>query len=134
MLRRTLRCATLLASLLAATPGCSGGSAASRGLPGGDAGDDAGAQLPSPGTADAAPDAAPPQTFVPLPQVPFQGGPTIAHVKLVTITFAGYPYQQQMQAFGDWIVGSTWLQTVGAEYGVGTGTHVAKLVVDYTPP
>jgi len=69
-----------------------------------------------------------------LPQVPMHGGHVIAHMKLVTITFENYAFQSEIQAFGDWIVGSQWLSTVGAEYGVGAGTHIAKLVVRYTPP
>src|SRR5207244_4164734 len=42
---------------------------------------------------------------------------------------AGYEYEQEMQAFGDFIVSSQWLTTVGADYGVGAGTHVAKVVL-----
>src|SRR5262245_24608032 len=57
----------------------------------------------------------------PLPQIPSQGGRVIAHVKLVTITFQGDPNEQQIQAFGDWFVQSSWLSEVGAEYGIGAG-------------
>jgi hypothetical protein len=71
---------------------------------------------------------------VELPQVRNQGGRVIAHVKLVTITFEDYPFQDQVQAFGDWIVSSSWLETVGREYGVASGTQIAKFVLQYTPP
>jgi len=69
-----------------------------------------------------------------LPQVPDNGGRRLAHVQLVTATFPGYPYEAEVQAFGDWIVGSSWLQTVGADYGVGTGTHVKKVVLAEAAP
>jgi hypothetical protein len=95
----------------------------------GDTGSDAGTS-PAPPT-DAGPAAGPPTA---LPRVPNHGGAVIAHVKLVTITFAGFPFRAGVEAFGDWIVGSKWLSEAGAEYGIGAGTHLAKLVVDYTPP
>src|SRR5262249_53345628 len=129
MRTRTLFCA-LLSAFVSILLACSGASDSTVGVTS-DAGVDATADAsPSP-PADAAGAKAPPSA---LPHVPNQGGGVIAHVKLVTITFAGFPYQSEIQAFGDWIVGSQWLQQIGAEYGVGTGTHIAKLVVDYTPP
>jgi hypothetical protein len=93
---------------------------------------DAGAAEAASADAGAVMGATPPP--IPLPQVPSHGGPTLAHPELVTITFQGDPYTAQLQAFGDWLVQSSWLTTVGAEYGVGAGTQRAKLVVDYTPP
>jgi hypothetical protein len=71
---------------------------------------------------------------VSLPQVPNHGGPVLQHLKLVTITFGGYQYESEVQAFGDWIVGSSWLTTVGADYSVGLGTHLAKVVLDAGAP
>jgi hypothetical protein len=120
----------MIASIVIATA-CSGASDSTLGVTSdaGVSGDDASADAsPPPPPIDAG-------TFQPtLPRVPNQNGGVIAHVKLVTITFKGFPYQSEIQAFGDWIVGSKWLTEIGAEYGVGTGTHIAKLVVDYTPP
>jgi hypothetical protein len=52
----------------------------------------------------------------------------------VTISFAGYAYQSQMQAFGDWVVSSKWLANICSEYRCGTGTHVAKIVIPDAPP
>jgi hypothetical protein len=65
----------------------------------------------------------------PLPQVPYQGGHTIQSVQLITVTFAGYSLRSEVEAFGDWLVQSNWLETVGAEYGAGAGTHVAKIAL-----
>ncbi len=70
----------------------------------------------------------------PFPQVPNGGGHTLKHPKLVTITFQGYPHKDEVEAFGDFIVSSRWLETVGADYGIGAGTHVQKVVLTDTPP
>jgi hypothetical protein len=59
----------------------------------------------------------------PLPQVPNMGGPILAHPKIVTISWPGYPFETHSTAVGDWLASSNWLTTVGAEYGIGTATH-----------
>jgi hypothetical protein len=110
-----------LAVLIALLLSCSG-SAPAQGI-----------QPPAPSDGGAGPEAGPAEVPL-LPLVPYQGGHVIAHLKLVTITFEGFPFQADVQAFGDWIVSSEWLQTVGQEYGVGTGSHIAKLALRYTPP
>jgi hypothetical protein len=68
------------------------------------------------------------QTFTPAPHEPFppvvdNGGPILAHMKLVTVTFAGYPLDATVSAMGQWIVGSDYFAQVTSEYGVGAGTH-----------
>ena len=65
----------------------------------------------------------------PLPVLPNHGGPVLAAPKLVTITYAGFTESATMNAFGDWIVGSAWLTTVGRDYGVGHGSHVMHVVL-----
>ena len=70
----------------------------------------------------------------PLPQIPTAGGRLLEHVELVTVSFAGYEYESEVQAFDDFIVTSNWLTTVGKDYGVGTGTHVTSIVVSEAPP
>jgi hypothetical protein len=70
----------------------------------------------------------------PLPQVPNQGGPLLKKLQLVTVSFGGYAFEQQIQAFGDWVLGSAWLPAVGHDYGVGTGgVHLAKVVIADAP-
>jgi hypothetical protein len=70
----------------------------------------------------------------PLPQIPFRGGPLLKKVQLVTVTFGGYAFEQQVQEFGDWVLGSSWLTAVGNDYGVGTGgVHLAKVVLADAP-
>jgi hypothetical protein len=64
-----------------------------------------------------------------FPQVPDHGGHVLTSPQLITVTFAGYEYEQEMQAYGDFIVASQWLTTVGADYGVGAGAHLAKVVL-----
>lgn len=77
--------------------------------------------------------------FVMAPHPPFpviEGDPAyvIAHPKLVTITFQGNPDAAQLQAVGDQIVTSDWAAAVGPDYGVGEGTHLAKVVLPEAPP
>ena len=88
----------------------------------------------TPPDAPAIPDAGfQPAPHLSLGKIPFQGGRTLDHVKLVTVTFPNYAYRSEIQAFGDWMVASQWVITVGGEYGIGHGSHVAK-VVSPSPP
>jgi hypothetical protein len=68
----------------------------------------------------------------PLPVVPNQGGKTLPALQLVTITFAADPNSAQDAAFGDFVVGSNWLKTVGADYGLQSATHVKKVQLTQT--
>jgi hypothetical protein len=63
----------------------------------------------------------------PLPQVVDRGGPKLASVDLVTVTFAGFPYRDEVESLGDWMVTSDWYLQIGREYTVGTGTQSAKV-------
>jgi hypothetical protein len=69
-----------------------------------------------------------------FPQVPNNGGPTLTAPKLVTITFAGYNQATTIDSFGDWVVTSDWLTTVGHDYGIGHGTHAANIVLPGPAP
>jgi hypothetical protein len=53
--------------------------------------------------------------------------------KLVTVTYAGFPYESEVETFGDFVVTSSWLATVGADYGVGQGTHT-HVTLPESPP
>jgi hypothetical protein len=68
-----------------------------------------------------------------LPQVADNGGfGVVAIPDLVTISFENYPYG--VQSYGDWIVDSQWLNTVGADYGVSNGgTHVDMVIAGTAP-
>ena len=68
------------------------------------------------------------------PPMPPGGSAIIPKIELVTITFSGWAYEGTAQAFGDAIVQSDWLKTVGADYGVGLGTHKAKVVIPTAAP
>jgi hypothetical protein len=68
-----------------------------------------------------------------FPQIPDHGGPIVAGVQLITVTFAGYPFESDVQSFGDFIVASQWVANVGQEYGVGPGAHVAHAVLPSAP-
>lgn len=57
----------------------------------------------------------------PMPRVLPHAGWVLARFGLVTLTFDGYAPRAEVEAFGDAVVGSTWLATVGLEYGVSEG-------------
>lgn len=67
----------------------------------------------------------PPFTIAPhgrAPIVPDQGGPRLAHPELVVVTYADDPGRALHESHLTWLVGSSWLRTVGADYGVGNGS------------
>src|SRR6478672_2232110 len=68
----------------------------------------------------------------PMPVIPNQGGPTLSTLQLVTVTFAAHPNGAKDAAFGDFIVGSMWLKTVGADYGLQSATHAKKVTLTQT--
>jgi hypothetical protein len=70
---------------------------------------------------DTSADAFPTAAHTAYPQVPDLGGPRLAHPQIVTVTFANDTRAPTLEAFAAWIVGSSWLTTVGQEYGVGPG-------------
>ena len=70
----------------------------------------------------------------PFPLVPNAGGPIIANPEVVTVTFANDTNRAQEEAFGHWIVGSSWLRAVGADYGVGAGIVVADAELSEDAP
>lgn len=74
-----------------------------------------------------------PAPHEPPPQVPNLGGPVIANPHLVTITFPNFPFEDHVKALGDWLVTSSWFTTVGAEYGIGAGTHEHVLLTFDAP-
>ncbi len=63
-----------------------------------------------------------------LPQFPNLGEPSIASPAVVTINYAGYPYD--VEGYVNQLVGSDWLSTVGADYGVGLGQLLSSIVLD----
>jgi hypothetical protein len=69
-----------------------------------------------------------------LPRIPDHGGRVLQHVQLVTISFAGYVYEPSMQAFGDWIVTSSWLTGLCSDYRCAAGAHLQRIVIPQQPP
>jgi hypothetical protein len=70
-------------------------------------------------------------TFVPAEHdatvIADQGGARLAHPQLVIITFSDDTNRASIEADAAWIVGSDWLTTVGAEYGIGHGSILANV-------
>jgi hypothetical protein len=54
--------------------------------------------------------------------------------QVVTITFDGWSYRNHAEDYASWIVGSSWLSTVGADYGVGLGSTSAPVHLSLVPP
>jgi hypothetical protein len=75
-----------------------------------------------------------PAPHAPLAQMPQNGGQApLANVHFVTVSFSDTPADGDIQTFGDWLVTSDWWATVGADYGVGAGTHEHVVLPDATP-
>ena len=77
--------------------------------------------------------------FVVAPHEPFlqvdnQGGRTLPHPAVVTITYEGDVRRAALESFASWIVGSDWLTAVGAEYGIGAGTAAGSAVLPGPAP
>jgi hypothetical protein len=64
-----------------------------------------------------------------FPQMPGHGQPPLARLQLVTVTFAGYPFETFVQSFGDFVVGSQWLAAVTQDFGPIAATHLAKVTL-----
>src|SRR5258706_7631209 len=67
--------------------------------------------------------------FVPAPHPSFpivtrHTTGVFAAPELVTITYSDFAFRDQVAQFADFLVTSQWLDTVGAEYGVGHGVHL----------
>ena len=75
-----------------------------------------------------------PTTHSPLPAMPQNGGQApLSNVNFVTVSFSDTPQDDQIQAYGDWIVTSSYWLTVGKDYGVGAGTHQHVKLPEATP-
>jgi hypothetical protein len=74
-----------------------------------------------------------PQDSLPLVQ-PQLNDQVLRNPRLVTITYANYEFRDEAEAFGDFAVGSSWLQAVVGEYGIGPGTHLPVRMPDPAPP
>jgi hypothetical protein len=97
--------------------GIDAGGDGGTGLDGGDAGSDGGFQ---------------PGLHADFPQIPNHGQGSIGSPQLVTVTFQSA--STALHSFGDFVVGSQWLTTVGADYGVGLGSHLAAVTLDIAAP
>lgn len=69
----------------------------------------------------------------PLPQMLPHADVVLDHPKLVTITFSNYAAKAQVEAWGDAVVDSNWWATEGAEWGISTMTHDAKITLGPAP-
>jgi hypothetical protein len=58
---------------------------------------------------------------MPMPQFEDRGGPVMEHPQLVSIVFENDLDAGELERFSRWIVTSSWLRAVGAEYRVQSG-------------
>src|SRR5690349_7511220 len=68
-------------------------------------------------------------THTALPQASPHSGAIFDHPKLVTITYSNYAAKTQVEGWGDAVVTSNWWTTEGAEWGIGSMTHDAKVTL-----
>ncbi len=80
-----------------------------------------------------APNGFQPGPHEPIPQMPNNGGAILDHVQLITLSFADDPHRPTLDAFSDWVVQSQWWSTVGTQYAVLGGSHVAVDLTDNAP-
>jgi hypothetical protein len=69
----------------------------------------------------------------PMPMVIPHAGKVLAHPVLVTVTFDDDTNAAMWKSLGDSIVTSAWLTTVGADYGVSTGSHAGMYSIGPAP-
>src|SRR4029077_19133916 len=70
----------------------------------------------------------------PYPQMPANSGVVLANPSLVTITYASDPNAAARESFGDFVFGTQWYGAWRGDYGVGSGTHAAKVRWPGAPP
>ena len=70
----------------------------------------------------------------PFPQITDNGGPRLANPQIVLATYPGYAYSDHVESLGRWLATSSWLTTVGSEYGVGAGAFVSHVLLPDTAP
>lgn len=69
-----------------------------------------------------------------LPMVSDFGGPRLAHPRLVPIFYSDDTDAMAMTRYSQWIVTSSWLTQVGAEYGVGAGSVLSVVTRPQSAP
>ncbi len=70
----------------------------------------------------------------PLPQMPKHTNKILPTPHLLTITYASYTYQQQVEDFGKFMVTSSWMTSVGKEFGVLSATQENRRFPGTAPP
>jgi hypothetical protein len=70
---------------------------------------------------------------VPIPPCAYNGGPVLTSPQVVTLTFRGDAHATLYQQFDEWMVGSEWFATIGADYGVSNGTNTNYTINETAP-
>jgi hypothetical protein len=61
---------------------------------------------------------------LPFPQLTLHTTPVLANAQMVTVTYQDFTFKNQVEQWGDFVINSQWMETVGKEYGVGKPTHI----------
>jgi hypothetical protein len=69
-----------------------------------------------------------------MPPVVFHGGSVLHHVSLAVVSYSGDPLEARERQFASFVVGSQWLATVGAAYGVHGDKYVGGFEVARAAP
>lgn len=70
----------------------------------------------------------------PYPEVPTQGGPTLASSTVITVSFAGDTNAAPVDTFVAWLGQSGWLAKTAGEYGIQSLAHAAAVTLPDTAP
>jgi hypothetical protein len=65
-----------------------------------------------------------PSNHQPIPQIDYNGGPILQHIRVVTITFAGFPHRDAVRAFDHQITSTAWWKQTAEGYCVDGGPCV----------
>ncbi|HEU4731587.1 MAG TPA: hypothetical protein VFT22_27015 [Kofleriaceae bacterium] len=68
-----------------------------------------------------------------MPRIFGHSNTVLSQVELVTLTYDDYPEREQVEAFGDAVVGSAWFKAVGLEYNLIGGSHLKKVALGPAP-
>src|ERR1019366_4222708 len=68
----------------------------------------------------------------PIPRLDFNGGPILAHPRVVTVTFTGYAHRDAVRDFNHFIVTSAWWKQSAEGFCVDAGPSAGTCVGDGT--
>lgn len=68
------------------------------------------------------------------PKMPGGNGKVLVSPQIVTVTWSTDTKVKEIEAFDEFVVQSSWIETTGADYGFGKGQHVGKVSITEAAP